>query len=202
MQPTREKILSYLEKFPGSSAKEISRYLDMTAANIRYHLAFLVDSGKVQVSGERPPGGAGRPILLYTLTPTAIGLNTYPLLEAFLESIAENDEADSIKRKIAEHLAKGYINLEINPVPRFNHALDYLNSLNYHASWEAHPEGPQIELRHCPYGDLAQSHPGICQMDKYLITHLFEMPFKLLKKRSFNRNPYSSCIFQQKKDQV
>ena len=87
MQPTRMKILRYLEKFPSSSAREISRYLDMTAANIRYHLEFLVDSEKVQISGERPTGGAGRPILLYTLTSAVIGINLIPLLEAVIESI-------------------------------------------------------------------------------------------------------------------
>ncbi len=196
MQPTRMKILRYLEKFPGSSAREISRYLDMTAANIRYHLEFLVDSEKVQISGERPTGGAGRPILLYTLTPATIGLNLVPLIEAALESINENISGDIIKQKIAENLTKGYINLEINPVSRFNQALNYLNTLNYHASWEAHPEGPQIELRHCPYGNLAQTHHGLCLIDIDLITLLFDTPFELTKKRSFGPNPFSPCIFR------
>jgi predicted ArsR family transcriptional regulator len=196
MQPTRMKILRYLEKFPSSSAREISRYLDMTSANIRYHLEFLVDSEKVQVSGERPTGGAGRPILLYTLTPATIGMNLVPLIEAALESINENISGDTIKQKIAENLTKGYINLEINPVSRFNQALDFLNSLNYHASWEAHPEGPQIELRHCPYGNLAHTHPDLCQIDKNLVSFLFETPMEQIRKRSFDRNPYSPCIFQ------
>jgi len=196
MQPTREKILHYLEKFPSSSAKEIGRYLDMTAANIRYHLEFLVDSENVQISGKRPTGGAGRPILLYTLTPATIGMNLGPLIEAALESIEINIAGESIKQEIAKNLAKEYINLEMNPVSRFNNALDYLNSLNYHASWEAHPEGPQIELRHCPYADLAQTHPYLCQIDQNLITFLFETPMELIKKRSFNKNPYSPCIFK------
>lgn len=202
MQPTREKILAYLKKFPGSSAREISRYLDMTAANIRYHLDFLTDSGMAQISGERPTGGAGRPILLYTLTPTVIGMNLIPFIEAALESINDNIARDTIRQKIAENLAEGYINLEKNPVSRFNLALEYLNSLNYHASWEAHPEGPQIELRHCPYGDLAQSHHGLCQIDINLVTFLFETPLELTRKRSFNNNPYSPCIFKPPSEQT
>ena len=196
MQSTRMKILRYLEKFPGSSAREISRYLDMTAANIRYHLEFLVDSEKVQISGERPTGGAGRPILLYTLTSAVIGINLIPLLEAVIESIDNISEATLIRQNIAERLAYGYDNNEKNPISRFNQALNYLNTLNYHASWEAHPEGPQIELRHCPYGNLAQTHHGLCLIDIDLITLLFDTPLELTKKRSFGPNPFSPCIFR------
>ena len=199
MQPTREKILHYLGKFPGASAEEISRYLEMTAANIRYHLGFLVDSGKVQVSGERPTGGAGRPIQLYNLTPAAIGFNLIPLIEAVLDNISDDKTGKSIRRKIAQQLAADFDgrNQAKNPINRYNQALEYLNKYNYLASWEAHPEGPQIELRHCPYGNLAQTHPALCQIDRSLITLLFDVPVELFKKRSFNRNPYSPCIFRQ-----
>ena len=195
MQSTRKEILAYLSKNPGASAHEISRYLELTPANIRYHLELLREGGWVQVTEERSPGGPGRPIHLYSLTSSSLGFNLEGLLIATLEVIKEKKGARSTLKDIATHLAKDYDSGDHNPITRINQAIDYLNQLNYHAIWEVHPEGPQIELRHCPYGFLAQDFHQICQIDRELITLLVDKPVELTKKRSFEGHPYSPCIF-------
>jgi len=112
--------------------------------------------GWVQISGKRGTGGAGRPIKLYNRTSSTLGTNIELLLGAMLESLAAKKSADSNLRSIAETLAaKTNLNPD-NRILRFNQALEYLNKLNYHASWEARPDGPQVMLRHCPYRDLAK----------------------------------------------
>jgi len=198
MQPTRQQILAYLNTHPGASAVEISRSLDLTPANIRYHLGLLIDSGWVQISGKRGPGGAGRPINLYNLTSLSLGTNVEILLAAILESLTAKKSTNSDLRSIAETLAaKTNLNQD-NRILRFNQALEYLNQMNYHASWEAHPDGPQVIVRHCPYLDLANKSSLLCQFDNHLISILFDIPLELFRKRSFGKNPFSPCIFKPK----
>jgi len=198
VQSTRQKILAYLNSHPGAAAVEISRSLDLTAANIRYHLGLLIESGWVQISGKRGTGGAGRPIKLYNRTSSTLGTNIELLLGAMLESLAAKKSADSDLLSIAETLAaKTNLNPD-NRILRFNQALEYLNKLNYHASWEARPDGPQVMLRHCPYRDLAKDDTQLCQFDNHLVSILFDTSLELTQKRSFGNNPFSPCIFKLK----
>jgi predicted ArsR family transcriptional regulator len=196
MQLTRQQILTYLQNHPWASAGEISRSLSLTSANIRYHLGFLKENGLVQVSGKRSPGGAGRPIKLYNLTPRVLGTNINPLLKALLELIAGKSSAERDFQQAAERLIGNIELIQGNRINRFNQAIEILNQHHYHASWEAHPTGPQVLLRHCPYHDLAQDHPELCQMDTKLVSLLFDTSLEITEKRSFDKDPYSPCVFE------
>lgn len=196
MQPTRREILNYLQHNPSISAGELARVLDMTPANIRYHLDILLEKGEVQISGQRPAGGAGRPIYLYNLSSQTLGDSLPELLEAVFESFENHSDPDLIIDMIASSLANEYWPGKGNRITLFNQAVEYLNGLNYHASWGAHPDGPRVELRHCPYRDLAQTNPLICQVDQLFLTKLFQLPLFLTQKRVFGNNPFSPCIFQ------
>jgi len=196
MQGTRVSILNYLEAHPPSSADEIGRYLEMTAANIRYHLQILEEEGFVQVSGKRSPGGAGRPILLYSLTALTLEDNLAPLLGGLLALIQNSDARDQLLAEAAEGLIKGELEPRKNRVQRFNQGIAFLNTRHYHASWEARPGGPRVALRHCPYQDLAQTHPVLCQLDQVLLQQIFGTKLTLAQKRTFGKNPFSPCIFK------
>ena len=196
MQKTRQQILTYLNTHPGATALEISRYLDLTPANIRYHLGLLVTSGLIQISGKRGPGGAGRPTKLYNLTSRSLGSNIESLLAVILETLGSDISADETLRSIAEILAEKAGLKPGNRIQKYNQALEYLNQLDYHANWEAHPQGPQVILRHCPYRDIAKDQDQICQIDSYLLSILFDTNLELTRKRSFGTNPFSPCIFK------
>ena len=196
MQKTRQQILTYLNTHPGATALEISRYLDLTPANIRYHLGLLVTSGLIQISGKRGPGGAGRPTKLYNLTSRSLGSNIESLLAVILETLGSDISAGETLRSIAEIMAE---KAGLKPgyrIQKYNQALEYLNQLDYHANWEAHPQGPQVILRHCPYRDIAKDQDQICQIDSYLLSILFDTNLELTRKRSFGTNPFSPCIFK------
>jgi predicted ArsR family transcriptional regulator len=195
MQITRERILSYLEAHPPSSAGDIGRYLEMTTANIRYHLDILVEEGFVFVSGKRPAGGIGRPILLYTLTSFSLGDNLIPLLAGFLAGMDDSENLDLHLTQIAENLIRGKVEKKKIRVQRFNEAVEFLNTMHYHASWEARPQGPRIELRHCPYQGLAQTHPVLCKLDEKLLCMIFGTELSLIEKRAAGKNPLSPCVF-------
>jgi len=201
MQTTRQQILDYLKIHPGASAGDISRSLDQTTANIRYHLGLLENSGLVQVSGKRVLGGAGRPILLFNLTSFSLGTNITPLLSVILKVISGKPTAKDDFQSIAETLAEKFDPVSKNRIARFNQSIEFLNLHRYHASWEAHPAGPQVLLRHCPYRDLALKHPELCLIDANLISVLFDTPLELTSKRTFDKNPFSPCIFKPKGSQ-
>ena len=196
MQTTRNQILEYLNTHPRSSASEIGRFLQLTAANIRYHLAILEENGLVQLSDQRPAGGSGRPILLYNLTSQNLGENFQPILGALLEAVREIDEYDLILDKITTLLLKNFQPEPGNLISSFNQAVAFLNEHHYRASWKATPEGPQIELRHCPYHEAAQTHPQLCQIDERLVSRIFDTELVLTQRREFGMNPFSPCVFK------
>jgi predicted ArsR family transcriptional regulator len=196
MQNTRTEILDYLNTHPSSSATEMGRFLEMTPANIRYHLAILEEGSLVQVSGQRTAGGAGRPILLYNLTPQFLGDNLPKLVEVMFDAFNELADPFPILDMIASNLSENNSTANANPITRYNFAVEKLNRLKYHANWGAHPEGPRVELRHCPYKEIAQKNSLICQVDQLLLSRLFRIPLNLTRKREFGSNPFSPCIFQ------
>lgn len=196
MQATRTKILAYLNTHPRSSAAEIGRFLQLTAANIRYHLAILEEGGLVQVSDQRPAGGSGRPILLYNLTSKNLGENLQLLMGAILEALGDLGEYDLFFDKITKLLLKDFQPEPGNLISSFNQAVAFLNEHHYRASWKATPEGPQIELRHCPYCEVAKTHPQLCQLDEQLVSRIFNTKLVLTQKKEFGTNPFSPCIFK------
>jgi len=188
--------MAYLSHNPGSSAADLARALEMTPANIRYHLKLLLEEGMIQDSGTRPAGGSGRPQSLYNRSSIKLGESFQPLLAAVLEVIIDQGNEEDLLQKIGS----GMVNIKgggmLSQIMRYNQAVEYLNNLKYHASWEARPGGPRVELRHCPYKDLALSHPQLCTIDQRMISKLFNKPMVLNQKRTFGPNPFSPCIFQ------
>lgn len=195
MVHTRERLIHHLGEHPDLTAGELGRALDLTPANIRYHLSQLLRQGLVQISGKRSPGGAGRPIHLYNLSSQALGENLEVMLAAVLESLTGEAGLEQAAAAFAARLTSAPPARGTNRVARYNQAVDFLNAHGYRASWGARPQGPQIELKHCPYRKLALSHPQICLIDQLLISSLCQVPMRLIRKRSFGRNPYSPCIF-------
>jgi len=196
MQTTRTEILEYLTSHPSSSAAEMGRFLEMTPANIRYHLAILEEEGLVQVSDQRSGGYAGRPILLYNLTSKILGDNILNLMGVMLKTLGESDEYGKKLDRITSFILEDFQSEPGNRISTFNQAVIYLNELHYHASWKATPDGPQIELRNCPYRDLAQTHSELCHLDERVLSSIFKTELKLTHKRDFGKNPFSPCIFK------
>jgi len=196
MQATRTEILGYLNSHHSSSAAEMGRFLEMTPANIRYHLAILEDEGLVQVSDQRSGGYAGRPILLYNLTSKTLGDNILNLMGVMLKTLGESDENGTMLERITSLIQEEFQSEPGNRISTFNQAVEFLNEHHYYASWKATPDGPQIELRNCPYQDLAQTHSQLCQIDERVLSSIFKTEFTLIQKRDFGKNPFSPCIFK------
>jgi predicted ArsR family transcriptional regulator len=196
MEKTRERILEYLHDHPGATCGDLGRYLELTSANIRYHLNLLIKSGQVQISGKRQGGGAGRPVLLYNLSSESLGESLQELLGVTLESILDLDDYEEILELIAQRYASKKEIIPGNLISRYNQVIAYLNDLGYHASWQAYAAGPGVDLRHCPYRSMPLLYPVLCQIDQLIISDLFQTELHLVKRRSFSTNPFSTCQFR------
>ena len=201
MQSTRAGILEYLKKYKTATALELGKALNFTAANIRHHLHILEEAGRVQVVGQRKPPAPGRPTDVYSLTSHTLGDNTTGLLLSVLKTWNQDPSAEDDRhlRLVAEQLAGNLQGDTRSPVSLLNRAVQRLNQLQYQASWEAHPTGPRLILRHCPYLDLPRDYPQLCRLDCHLLSVLLDQEMELVEKRSPRKQIPNQCLFRPRK---
>jgi predicted ArsR family transcriptional regulator len=107
-----------------------------------------------------------------------------------------SDPGDQNLREVGQNIIQGKLEEKRNPIERFNQGIEFLNAMHYHANWEARPLGPRIELRHCPYRDLAQAYPILCDLDHNLLQDIFGRQLTVIQLRTRHDEPLTSCIFQ------
>lgn len=171
MQNSKEQILQILEREKRATARQISRELYMTPANVRHHLNALLAAGLVEVVGRASEGGRGQPARIFTLAPKAQRNNLPQLASALLHAIQSHPAAQEILAGSIPHLA-GAAAEEGHWLQRLNAAIQRLDEQGYQARWEASPSGPRVILGHCPYLMLLDEHPVLCQLDRLVLEHL------------------------------
>jgi predicted ArsR family transcriptional regulator len=194
MQNTRQGILDYIQASYQATPGELSRSLQVTAANIRYHLGILLEQGLVQIAGQSIPFGRGRPRQFYALSLNAQANNLAQLASALLECIAP-DQYEAILRKVTRILAGENLGTHPNPTQRLYQAVQHLNALNYNARWEARAGGPRVILEHCPYAPILDQHPELCQMDRYLVVGLTGLDVQQTARIEQSSTGPKACIF-------
>ncbi|TAK12889.1 MAG: ArsR family transcriptional regulator [Anaerolineae bacterium] len=195
MPSTRQRILDLLAERHTASAPELSRMLGVTEANVRHHLGVLARAGQVEVVGETPTGGRGRPRQRYMLTPRAQTHGLDLLSAALLDELGRGSKQETSLRKLADQLAAQDETPHGPPTARLNAAVERLNDLRYEAHWEAHSEGPQVILGRCPYAAIIDDHPELCRMDAHLLQNLIGEDVEQTAK--FARRPEGPavCVF-------
>lgn len=189
MVTARQKVLAYLTKNRTASAREISRALKMSAATVRHHLRVMLADGRLELSFVRGREGRGRPEKVYSLPGSALGHNLAILSDAILGEAGTSIHVGALARRIARES-----NFENQPISkRLNLTVEKLNEMNYHARWEAGPQGPRLIFGHCPYATIVEKHPELCRMDEALLKELMgdtaTQMFKIAKEGS------SLCVF-------
>ena len=189
MVTARQKVLAYLTKNRNASAREISRALKMSVATVRHHLRVMTADGRLELSFVRGREGRGRPEKIYSLPRAALGDNLSALGDAILTEAGATVRMGALAKRLA-----GESNFASNPVAkRLNLTIEKLNGMNYHARWEAGPQGPRLIFGHCPYAGIIEKHPELCKMDEKLLNELMgdnaTQMFKIGKDGSVN------CVF-------
>ena len=184
----RQKVLAYLMKTRTASAREISRALKMSAPTVRHHLRVLVSDGRLETLSVRGREGRGRPEKVYSIPRAALGDNLSALSETLLTEAGSSVRVEALAKRLA-----GESNIKSQPVAkRLNLVVEKLNQMNYHARWEAGPQGPRILFGHCPYASIIRRHPELCQMDAALLKELFGENMEQIAKIE---NFQGMCVF-------
>lgn len=189
MITARQKVLAYLTKVRTASAREIARALKMSAATVRHHLRVMTADGRLEISFVRGREGRGRPEKVYSLPAAALGNNLSVLGDALLTEAGTSVRMEAVAKRLA-----GESTFSSHPIAkRLNLTVEKLNQMNYHARWEAGPQGPRLIFGHCPYAALIGRHPALCQMDQALLNQLMGdsavQVFKIGKEGSL------ACVF-------
>lgn len=188
MTTARQKVLAYLIKTRTTSAREISRALKMSAPTVRHHLRVLTSDGRLEMNSVRGREGRGRPEKVYSIPRAALGDNLSVLSDALWTEAGASVRVEALAKRLA-----GDSNIKSQPVAkRLNLLVEKLNQMNYHARWEAGPQGPRILFGHCPYAAIIGKHPELCQMDAAVLKELFGDEMEQVAKIE---NFQGMCIF-------
>lgn len=188
MTTARQKVLAYLMKTRTTSAREIARALKMSAPTVRHHLRVLVSDGRLELTSVRGREGRGRPEKVYSIPRAVLGDNLSVLSEALLTEAGASVRVEALAKRLM-----GESNIKSQPVAkRLNLLVEKINQMNYHARWEAGPQGPRILFGHCPYAAIIAKHPELCQMDAALLKELFGDDMEQIAKIE---NFQGMCIF-------
>jgi len=185
----RQKVLAYLNKTRTASAREISRALKMSAADVRYHLRVLVSDGRLEMMSVRNREGRGRPEKVYSLPRAALGDNLSALSDALLTEAGLGVRVEALAKRLV-----GESDFASQPIAkRLNLVVEKLNAMNYHARWEAGSSGPRIIFGHCPYAAIIEKHPELCRMDEAMLKDLMGQSAEQVSK--IGRDGSLACVF-------
>ena len=189
MVTARQKVLAYLTKNRTASAREIARALKMSAATVRHHLRVMVADGRLEISSVRGRDGRGRPEKVHSLPSAALGHNLSALTAVLLAEAGTSVRMEALAKRLA-----GESTFANHPIAkRLNLTVEKLNGMNYHARWEAGPQGPRMIFSHCPYASIIEKHPELCRMDESMLYELLgDQATQMFK---IGKDGSSLCVF-------
>jgi predicted ArsR family transcriptional regulator len=174
---SRQRIIGLLKRHGPLSAGDLSRALSLTTVTVRHHMEGLIAGGLVSRPLPRPRVGPGRPERVYALTAEAeksLPENYAELCRCLVHALVEAippERLGEILRDAGSRLGEQEgLGARARPSRRIHHALAFLDSRGYFPEWEAGTA--RLTLCHCPYQDLAQAAPALCQFDRALLEGL------------------------------
>jgi predicted ArsR family transcriptional regulator len=176
---SRQEILAYLRLHPRATARQISLALQLTPADIRYHINNLLKEQRITIMPTTQINpGRGRPARVYSLTQQSAPEPHIHLLLSALTVLFNTEPA--ARAGNIQRLSGQLIPRESPPPARFiskiKHLIEQLNRLQYHARWEARPAGPCIIFQNCPYRDYLRRFPDLCELDRQMLQNSLRSP--------------------------
>ena len=140
----------------------------------------------------------GRPVQLYSLVEQISRHNLVNLVNGLLSILEEGrskEERDQLLKHLAGWMAKDSRSPSLSSGQRYYHAIQFLNTMNYKARWEAHAKAPHVIFSHCPYSAVLQDHPEMCRLDAYLLEVLLGERAAQAAKLELTSHGTRQCVF-------
>lgn len=178
---TSTQIKQYLQSHQPAGVDQISRALDLTRADIHYHIRQLLDRGEIVVHNQkRTSTSPGRPARQYQLFESVPLATTRSILSVLLKEIMGTPPATRRAQAITKEIAKGILtgcpssrDVILSPSVRLNRIIGELAPLGIILSWEAGKKGPAIRIHKEPF--------SILLADKTLVDSILDSLLLLLK---------------------
>ena len=170
---SRQRILELLKRFGPASVTELSRRLDLTSVTIRHHLDGLIGDGLIAPPETRAKPGPGRPEMVYRLTPEAdthMPRNYAELCGCLLAAVSSTPGGDI---ELTLRHSGSTLGLAADARGNRKRVTAELEQRGYYPTLKRTPEGVLLELHNCPYLEVAQRAPVLCQFDRALVEGLF-----------------------------
>jgi DeoR family suf operon transcriptional repressor len=198
MTTRRDRILDYLRTHASVTLEELAQALKIEAAAVRYHLRRLEEAGLIE---SRPwmEGKRGRPRRCYSLSRRLHGDNLPMLVTVLLMRMREQGlEGERLAASLAEGLRRA-LPVDRGQAPervRLHLLLDWLERWHYAPRWEAAAHGPRLFFHHCPYYEVLEEHPELCQMDVLLLEGCLGRRVVMIARGEWETPSAGVCIFQ------
>lgn len=192
---TREDILDTLKTSGPLSVYDLSLKLNLTVADIRYHITNLFKEKRIE---KEPPavGLAGRPAARYKIPLTDYPDNLAFFISALLE-IRPLDVQD-MKRLANYFVNSSRSDQETSMIGRLNDLINKTRRFHYNPRWEVHSKGPTVIFDNCPYREIIGKSNQICEFDRIMIEEWLNLPVQMEYKFNPKRQSCSFLVKSQK----
>lgn len=180
--PTRREIYLFVHTEPGGvTATAVAEKFDLHPNVARHHLDKLASGGYLEISTERPAGGAGRPSKRYAATHGEVNLDLHVkhddvLVQLLGRALAElgPQRSAELAEQVGEEFGRSMAEaMGEHSTRSFRAALhtvaDALSAHGFAAHAEKEGNKLRIVTEHCPFGDAAMEHPVICAVDRGMV---------------------------------
>lgn len=182
MKSTRERIIHTLLHHPKMTTNDLAEAVGINPISVRHHITNLLLENLVGAEEERH--GVGRPRLVYTLTES--GLEKFPTRYLRLTTRIISQIKDKFPQPLVSEMFKelattmaGEYSSELAGLSvedRLDVMKDLLGEEGFVVEWEKQGSHYLIHEITCPYLQVGQSHPEICNVDQTLISTMLAVP--------------------------
>ncbi len=187
---TQHRIMVLLTQSGGLTSHDLSVECGIDEPAVRYHLRSLKKLGLVvEIPGKHIVPKVGRKASIYCPVNPGGDRNSNLLLKGILTEWLVDRNLPGIALADIYLKETGWQSDPTIPTLKkplkLRELVEWLNSQNYRAFWEAGKDGPEIGFRNCPYRKCRAGLDVLCEMDMWIIRKLGGMPWCLEERMDY-----------------
>ncbi len=180
---SRSVLLQLLRGGP-ATIEDLASETDLTPNAVRFHIASLEAEGEVETAGTRKHEGAGKPAVLYILTPQAeisFSKAYAPVLAATVQELRGSVPSDQVVpflKRVGDRLAGAPNKSRRSLAQRVAAGASLLNDLGGATTVQKKKDMFVIKGQGCPLGAVVAGDPCVCSAVESLLTNVIGAPVK------------------------